>query len=42
MYLYQQILPCKECFHLMPESPFANGVIRYSGTAGTIEAQDNF
>lgn len=25
-----------------PESPFANGVIRYSGTAGTIEAQDAF
>lgn len=25
-----------------PESPFSNGVIRYSGTAGTIEAQDAF
>lgn len=25
-----------------PESPFANGVIRYSGTAGTIEAQNAF
>ncbi len=25
-----------------PESPFANGVIRYSGTAGTIESQNAF
>lgn len=25
-----------------PESPFANGVVRYSGTAGTIECQDAF
>jgi aspartate aminotransferase len=25
-----------------PESPFANGVIRYTGTAGTIEAQNAF
>jgi len=25
-----------------PESPFANGVIRYTGTAGTVEAQNAF
>ncbi len=25
-----------------PESPFANGVVRYSGTAGTVECQDAF
>ncbi len=25
-----------------PESPFVNGVVRYSGTAGTIECQDAF
>lgn len=33
----------KRMFELnSPESPFANGVIRYSGTAGTVEAQDAF
>ncbi|MDR7855561.1 aminotransferase class I/II-fold pyridoxal phosphate-dependent enzyme [Tissierella sp.] len=33
----------KRMFELnAPESPFANGVIRYSGTAGTVEAQDAF
>lgn len=25
-----------------PESPFANGVVRYTGTAGTVEAQNAF
>ena len=33
----------KRMFELnAPESPFANGIIRYSGTAGTIEAQNAF
>ncbi len=33
----------KRMFELnSPESPFANGVIRYSGTAGTVEAQNAF
>lgn len=33
----------KRMFELnSPESPFTNGVIRYSGTAGTVEAQDAF
>lgn len=33
----------KRMFELnSPESPFVNGVIRYSGTAGTVEAQDAF
>ncbi|ABW18400.1 pyridoxal phosphate-dependent aminotransferase [Alkaliphilus oremlandii] len=33
----------KRMFELnAPESPFANGVVRYSGTAGTVEAQNAF
>lgn len=33
----------KRMFELSaPESPFAQGVVRYSGTAGTIECQDAF
>lgn len=33
----------KRMFNLdAPESPFKNGVIRYSGTAGTVEAQNAF
>lgn len=33
----------KRMFELSaPESPFAKGVVRYSGTAGTIECQDAF
>lgn len=33
----------KRMFELSaPESPFATGVVRYSGTAGTIECQDAF
>ncbi len=33
----------KRMFELnSPESPFANGVVRYSGTAGTVEAQNAF
>lgn len=43
MFLCLQILLCKRMFNLnAPDSPFANGVIRYSGTAGLPECQDAF